>query len=171
MHNKAHHPRPRPHRPPNHPGSPRPPRPPHPHPPTTGTDYGPHPFVVDINKATLHNENFRTVLWTGSHLQTTLMNLDPGEDIGLEMHPHVDQFLRIEEGQAMVMMGENAHELSYRQAAFNDFAIFVPAGTWHNVLNTGKGPLKLYSIYAPPNHPRGAVHPTKAIAERMEHAH
>jgi len=116
----------------------------------------------------MNNENFRTVLWTGRHLQLTLMQIGVGEDIGLEMHPHVDQFLRIEEGQAQVMMGDNAHHLTFRQPAYDDFAIFVPAGTWHNIINTGKKPLKLYSIYAPPNHPKGAVHQTKAIAEQME---
>ena len=152
----------------------RPPRPhPHPNPPRppeypAGIDYGPHPFVVDINKSTLHNENFRTTLWTGKHLQLTLMNIKSGDDIGLEVHPHVDQFLRIEEGQALVMMGDHKNHLNFRQPAFTGFAVFVPAGTWHNIINTGKGPLKLYSIYAPPNHPRGAVHPTKAIAEQME---
>lgn len=131
-------------------------------------DYGPHPFVIDINKSTLSNENFRTTLWTGRHLQTTLMSIPVGENIGLEMHPNVDQFLRIEEGQALVMMGKSRNDLTFRQPAFDDFAIFVPAGTWHNIINTGSVPLKLYSIYAPPNHPKGAVHPTKAIAEKME---
>jgi mannose-6-phosphate isomerase-like protein (cupin superfamily) len=124
--------------------------------------------VLDINKATLHNDNFRCVLWTGQHLQATLMKIGVGEDIGLEVHPHVDQFLRIEEGQALVLMGTSADRLNYRQPAFDDFAIFVPAGTWHNVINTGRTPLKLYSIYSPPNHPKGAVHATKAIAEKME---
>ena len=160
MHNKpkGHQPRPQPSRP----HKPLPPFP-------TNIDYGPHPFVIDINKSTLNNENFRTVLWTGRHLQLTLMHINVGEDIGLERHPHVDQFLRIEGGQALVMMGDNAHHLNFRQPAFEDFAIFIPAGTWHNVINTGKTPLKLYSIYAPPNHPKGAIHPTKEIAERMEH--
>ena len=150
---------------------PRPPRPPHPPKPPdypTGIDYGPHPFVVDINKATLHNENFRSVLWTGRNLQLTLMSIAVGDDIGLERHPHVDQFLRIEDGQALVLMGKDADHLTYKHPAYNDFAIFVPAGIWHNVINTGKTPLKLYSIYAPPNHPKGAVHATKAIAEKLE---
>jgi len=110
----------------------------HPRPePPKNIDYGPHPFVVDINKATLHNENFRTALWTGRHLQATLMKIGQGEDIGLEMHPNVDQFLRIEEGQALVMMGTAADRLTYRQPAFSDFAIFVPAGTWHNIIKVG----------------------------------
>ena len=140
---------------------------PNPRPPIT-TDFGPNPYVVDINRATLQNENFRTALWTGQHLQTTLMKIDVGEDIGLEMHPNVDQFLRLEEGQALVMMGDSANNLTFRQPAFDNYAIFIPAGTWHNIINVGRGPLKLYSIYAPPNHPKGTVHRTKAIADKME---
>jgi len=169
-------PPPRPPRPPHPPHPVPPPRPPHqilppyrPQPPQhSGVDYGSHPFVLDINKATLGNENFRTVLWTGKHLQATLMKIEVGDDIGLEMHPNVDQFLRIEEGQALVMMGDSASQLNFRQPAFEEFAIFIPAGTWHNIINVGRVPLRLYSIYAPPNHPKGAIHATKAIAERME---
>ena len=141
--------------------------PPSPHPPGC-IDYGPHPFVLDINKATSHNDNFRCVLWTGRHFQTTLMKIDVGQDIGLEMHPRVDQFLCIGEGQALVLMGNSADRLHYRQPAFDGFAIFVPAGTWHNIINTGRKSLKLYSIYSSPNHPKGAVHATKAVAEKME---
>ncbi|MCL2695227.1 MAG: cupin domain-containing protein [Clostridiales bacterium] len=132
------------------------------------TDFGPNPFVVDISKATVHNDTFRTALWTGEHLQLTLMSIPVGVDIGLEVHPDVDQFLRIDEGQGLVQMGDSRDNLTFRQPAFDDFAIFVPAGTWHNLTNTGNRPLKLYSIYAPPEHPRGTVHQTKAIAEAAE---
>lgn len=132
------------------------------------TDYGPNPFVVDISKATLHNNTFRTALWTGSHLQLTLMSIPVGEDIGLEVHPNVDQFLRVEEGHGVVQMGDSKDNLYFRQPVFDDFAILIPAGKWHNITNTGNKPLKLYSIYAPPNHPWGTVHPTKAIAEASE---
>jgi len=132
------------------------------------TDFGPNPFVVDISKATLNNNTFRTALWTGNHLQLTLMSIPVGESIGLEAHPNIDQFLRIEEGQGLVQMGNSKDNLYFRQPAFNDFAIFVPAGTWHNLTNTGNKPLKLYSIYAPPNHPWGTVHQTKTIAEVEE---
>ncbi|MDR2712278.1 MAG: cupin domain-containing protein, partial [Clostridiales bacterium] len=132
------------------------------------TDFGPNPFVVDINKATLNNDNFRTALWTGNHLQLTLMTIPVGKDIGLEVHPHVDQFLRIEEGHGLVQMGNTQDYLYFRQPVFDDFAIFVPAGTWHNLTNTGNKPLKLYSIYAPPNHPWGTIHQTKEIAEASE---
>lgn len=132
------------------------------------TDFGPQPFVTDIRKATLHNENYRTALWTGQHLQLTVMSIPVGENIGLEVHPHVDQFLRVERGQGLTQMGASRDELTFNQPVFDDSAIFVPAGTWHNITNTGSVPLKLYTIYAPPNHPWGTVHQTKAIAEAEE---
>jgi len=131
------------------------------------TDYGPAGFVVDINKATLANDNYRTALWTGPHLQLTLMQINPGEDIGLEVHPDNDQFLRIEQGSGVVQMGNAKDNLTFQQPVFNDSAVFVPAGVWHNMTNTGKEPLKLYSIYCPKHHPHGTVHATKAIAEQM----
>ena len=133
------------------------------------SDHGPTPFVVDIHKATMNNDTFRTALWTGVHLQLTLMNIPVGEDIGLEVHPHVDQFLRIEDGQGLVQMGNSQENLYFCQPAYDDSAIFIPAGMWHNVTNTGNTPLKLYSIYAPPNHAWGTIHQTKAIAEADEH--
>ena len=102
-------------------------------------------------------------------MQLTLMSIPVGESIGLEAHPHVDQFLRIEDGQGLVQMGSTRDNLTFRQPAFDDSAIFIPAGTWHNLTNTGNKPLKLYSIYAPPNHPWGTIHQTKAIAEAAEH--
>ena len=128
------------------------------------TDYGPKPFVVDIQKATTNNDTFRTALWTGRHLQLTLMSIPAGGDIGLEIHPDTDQFLRIEEGQGVVQMGGAKDCLYFVQPVYGDSAIFIPAGTWHNVTNTGNIPLKLYSIYAPPHHPWGTIHPTKADA-------
>jgi mannose-6-phosphate isomerase-like protein (cupin superfamily) len=140
-----------------------------PYAPAAVSDYGPHPFVTDIRKAALNNTAFRTVLWTGNHLQLTLMSIPAGEDIGLELHPNVDQFLRVEGGQGLVQMGGSRDSLTFRQPVYDDFAILIPAGTWHNVTNTGQTPLKLYSVYAPPNHPWGAVHQTKAIAEAAEH--
>lgn len=134
----------------------------------TTVDYGNLPFVVDINKATVNNETFRTALWTGNHLQLTLMSLKPNETIGLEVHPDTDQFLRLEQGQGIVMMGDSRDNLSFVQPVFEDSAIFIPAGTWHDVVNTGTKELKLYSIYAPPNHKRGTVHQTKEVAEKSE---
>ncbi|CAH0142706.1 hypothetical protein SRABI134_00575 [Peribacillus sp. Bi134] len=127
-------------------------------------DYGRKPFVININEATKQNNNYRTALWTGNHFQVTLMSLKAGEDIGLEMHPNVDQFLRIEQGQGIVQMGKRGDDLNFVRNVYDDSAIMIPAGTWHNVTNTGNFPLKIYSIYAPPQHPFGTVHVTKADA-------
>lgn len=131
-------------------------------------DYGPQPFVVDINKAAKQNNTFRTALWTGKHLQVVLMSINVRDDIGLEIHPDVDQFIRIEEGQGLVKMGNSKDRLDFQAKVYDDFAIMIPAGTWHNIINTGNKPLKVYTIYAPPEHPRGTVHMTKADAEAAE---
>ncbi|TKI46615.1 cupin domain-containing protein [Lysinibacillus tabacifolii] len=128
------------------------------------TDYGQQPFVVNMEEATKRNNTYRTALWTGSHLQITLMSLNIGEDVGLEMHPHVDQFVYIEQGHGTVQMGSSKENLSFTQNVQDDYAIVIPAGTWHNLTNIGNVPLKLFSIYAPPNHPFGTVHATKADA-------
>lgn len=129
------------------------------------TDYGPEPFVVKIDQATRQNDTFRTALWTGTHLQLTLMSINPGEDIGLENHSNVDQFLRIEQGQGLVRMGQNKDNLDFERRVGPGYAIIIPAGTWHNLFNTGNIPLKLYSIYAPPQHPKGTVHRKKSDTE------
>ena len=125
-------------------------------------DFGPEPFVVNIARATQQNPFYRRTLWTGCHLQLTLMCIPPCGEIGLEVHPDNDQFLRLEEGQGIVMMGACRERLNFQRPVCQDDAIFVPAGTWHNVVNTGRTPLKLYAIYAPPHHPHGTVHRTKA---------
>ena len=134
-------------------------------------DYGPEAFVINIEEATKQNHTFRMALWTGCHLQLTLMSIEVGEDIGLEVHPDLDQFLRIEEGEGLVKMGDRKDQLDFQAKVYDDYAILVPAGKWHNLINTGKKTLKLYSIYAPPEHPRGTVHETKAIAEAAEKGH
>ncbi|OIJ15235.1 cupin [Anaerobacillus arseniciselenatis] len=134
-------------------------------------DYGSNPYVVNIEKATKENDTFRTALWTGEYLQLALMSIGVGEDIGLEVHPDHDQFIRIEEGQGLVQMGDSEFNLDFQQEAYADYAIFVPAGKWHNLTNTGDRPIKLYSIYAPPEHPFGTVHETKAIAVAAEEDH
>jgi len=136
------------------------------HPPVI--DYGPNPFVVNINDATLQNNNFRRTLWTGCHLQVTLMCIPVGESIGLEIHLDVDQFLRLEQGQGLVMMGNRRDRLDFQERVCQDYAILIPAGTWHNLINTGNEPIKLYSIYAPPQHPHGTVHRTKMDAQAAE---
>jgi len=129
------------------------------------TDYGPNPFVIDINKAALANDTYRTTIWTGRHMQMTLMSINPHDDIGLEVHPDNDQFLRIEKGTGVVQMGPTRNNLTFQRNVYDDYAILVPAGTWHNVINTGKEPMKIYALYAPPHHPWGTIHQTKAIAE------
>lgn len=134
------------------------------------TDFGKKPYVLNIEEATIENEAFRVAKWTGSNMQMTLMSIEPGEDIGLEVHDDHDQFLRVEEGIAFVQMGESEEDLDYEQTVEDDFAIFVPAGYWHNVTNTGSTPLKLYSIYAPSEHPEGTIHATKAEADEAEAA-
>jgi len=128
-------------------------------------DFGSQPFVANIAQAAKQNNNFRVALWTGEKLQVTLMSIPVGEDIGLEVHPTEDQFIRIEDGQGLVRMGGSQYELDFEQRVHHGYAIMVPAGKWHNLINTGNRPLKLYTIYAPPEHPFGTVHPTKASAE------
>ena len=127
-------------------------------------------WVGDIEKRALENDTFRTVLFTGEHAQLTVMRLLPGDDIGRERHPDRDQFIRVEEGQARVEFGEREDEIDEAHDVSDDWAVVVPAGVWHNVINTGAGELKLYSLYAPPEHPDRTVHRTKAEAEAAEHA-
>ena len=133
------------------------------------TDVGPQPFVINIEAAAKQNSNYRTALWTGKHLQATLMSIPVGGDIGLEIHPDTDQFLRIEQGNGTIRMGTGKENLSFQTCVSSGSAIFIPAGIWHNLVNTGNIPLKLYTIYAPPHHPHGTVHKTKADALAAEH--
>ena len=133
------------------------------HPPIR--DYGEEPFIFNIYHAVNRNENFRTTLWTGEHLQLTLMNIPVRSDIGVEMHPDVDQFVRVESGRARVYFGNNRNSLHEAGVVNENFAILIPAGTWHNIVNIDNRPLKIYSLYAPPQHPFGTVHKTKADAE------
>nr|WP_259343724.1 cupin domain-containing protein [Oceanobacillus picturae] len=132
------------------------------------TDQGKQPFVINIEEAAERNRTFRTAIWTGNHLQVTLMSIGVGEDIGLEVHPDVDQFLRIEEGHGFVQIGDTKTNLNFEKRVSENSAIMVPAGKWHNLTNTGNKPLKLYTIYAPPEHPFGTVHQTKADATAAE---
>ena len=123
-------------------------------------------YVGDIEKATLNNSYFRQVLFTGKNSQLVVMCLQPGEEIGNEAHSNVDQFFRIEEGNAkFVFNGQEEHIVG------DGSAVVVTAGTFHNVINTSSdGPLKLYTIYSPPNHPDGTIHKTKAEADAAEAA-
>ncbi len=132
------------------------------------SDYGNEPLVVDLECLALQNPYYRSSLWTGSNLQVTLMSIPVHGDIGLEMHSNIDQFLRIEDGYGLVMMGKSETILDYQQKVNDNYAIMIPAGTWHNIINIGRVPLKLYSIYAPPEHPFETIHATKEIAEIAE---
>ena len=118
-------------------------------------------FITNIEKATLENTDYRRVLYTAKNSQLVLMNIQPGNEIGMEVH-HLDQFIRIEQGQAKAILDGIEHDMS------DDFAVVIPSGTQHNIINTGKTELKLYSVYSPPEHKDGTVHATKAD-EQEEH--
>ncbi len=122
-------------------------------------------FVTDIEKATIDNEFFRKVLFTAPNSQLVVMSLKPSEEIGMEVHPHLDQFIRIEKGEGKVIM--DGVETKFK----DDWAMVIPAGTNHNIINTSRtAPLKLYTVYSPPNHPQNTIHKTKAEADAAEHA-
>ncbi len=121
-------------------------------------------YVGPIETQTLKNAYFRQVLFPGKYTQLVVMCLQPGEEIGKEMHPNVDQFFRIEQGEARFVLSETEEHL-----VRDGDAVVVPAGTYHNVLNASQTtPLRLYTIYSPPNHPDGTVHKTKAEAEAQK---
>jgi mannose-6-phosphate isomerase-like protein (cupin superfamily) len=129
-------------------------------------DPGPKPNAFDIEAATLENDNYRTVAWTGRYLQVTLMSIPAGSSIGLEVHPETDQFLRLEAGRGRCVMGPSKEDLTFQQDVEDDWSIQVPAGTWHDVINTGEEPLRLYAVYAPVHHAQGIV---QATAEDAAH--
>ena len=122
-------------------------------------------WIGDIEGATLANDTFRTVLHTGANLQLTVMRLGPGEEIGWEVHQHLDQFIRVEAGSARLELGTAQDRVDETHGLEADWAVVVPAGVWHNVTNAGVAAVHLYSLYAPPEHPQGTVHRTKAEAE------
>ncbi len=131
-------------------------------------DIGPQPQSFDLEKATLENDDYRAVVWSGRYLQLTLMSIPPGDDIGLEAHPETDQFLRLDGGRGRVQMGSAEDQLEFDQEVEDGWAILVPAGTWHNVTNIGDEPMQLYAVYAPVHHAPGIVQPTAADAEQDE---
>lgn len=132
------------------------------------SDPGPRPNAFDIEAATRQNDTYRTAAWTGRYLQVTLMSIPVGESIGLEVHPDTDQFLRLDAGQGTCVMGPAKDQLTFEQQVSDGWSIQVPAGTWHDVINTGEEPLRLYAIYAPVHHAPGIVQPTSADAEHDE---
>ncbi len=120
-------------------------------------------YVQDLESLAVKNDDFRRVLYTAEHCQLVLMALKPQEDIGAEVH-QLDQFFRVEEGSGEAVLD------GVRTPIRAGFAVVVPAGTKHNIINTGCGGLKLYTVYSPPNHRDGVVHPTRAAAE-ADHEH
>lgn len=138
--------------------------------PMTIDDVGPRPTAFDLEAATRGNSHYRAVAWSGRYLQVTLMSIEPGSSIGLEMHPDTDQFLRLDAGSGRVLMGPARDELTFEQEVGDGWCALVPAGTWHDVVNTGQEPMRLYAVYAPVHHAPGKVHATAAEAERDEQA-
>jgi|SRR5450755_2394087 len=128
-------------------------------------DIGPRPQSFDIERATKTNTKYRAVAWSGRYLQVTLMSIPVGGDIGLEAHPETDQFLRLDAGTGRVQMGTAQDNLTFDQEVSNGWCVLVPAGTWHNITNTGATPMQVYAIYAPAHHTPGKVQATAAVAE------
>jgi mannose-6-phosphate isomerase-like protein (cupin superfamily) len=124
-------------------------------------------YVANIEKKSLENKYFREVLYTGPHSQLVAMSLAPGEDIGMETHKNVDQFFRVEAGIGRAILHGKEYNLE------DGSAVVIPAGTEHNIINRSKSePLKVYTIYSPPNHPDGTIHKDKAEAlayEKVQH--
>jgi len=127
-------------------------------------DIGPQPQSFDIEQATKGNTNFRSVAWSGRYLQVTLMSIAAGGDIGLEAHPETDQFLRLDSGRGRVQMGPTKDKLTFEKDVSDGWCVLVPAGTWHNITNTGPKPMQVYAIYAPAHHAPDKVHTTAAAA-------
>ena len=129
------------------------------------SDIGPKPQAFDIESATKANTDYRSVAWSGRYLQVTLMSIPPGGDIGLEAHPETDQFLRLEAGSGRVQMGAAKDKLTFEKDVTDDWCVLVPAGTWHNITNTGATPMQVYTVYAPTHHAADKVQATAAVAE------
>ncbi|MDO4790902.1 MAG: cupin domain-containing protein [Buchananella hordeovulneris] len=136
-----------------------------------GEDGGKKPMVADIEKMTKENDKFRVTVWTGEHLQLTVMSIPVGGDIGLEVHDGVDQFIRIEAGKGRCEMGDAENNLDFVREVEDDDMILVPSGAWHNITNIGDEPLKLYTLYGPADHVAGTVHDTQEDAEADPNEH
>jgi mannose-6-phosphate isomerase-like protein (cupin superfamily) len=128
-------------------------------------DIGPQPQSFDLEEATRANTNYRTVAWSGRYLQLTLMSIPAGGDIGLEVHEETDQFLRLDAGRGRVEMGPSKDQVTFTKDVADGWSVLIPAGTWHNVINTGPDPMQVYAIYAPAHHAPGKIHKTAADAE------
>ena len=127
-------------------------------------DIGPKPQSFDLEQATLDNELYRSVAWSGRYLQLTLMSIPPGGDIGLEVHPETDQFIRLDAGRGRVEMGTAKDRLTMKKEVSDGWCVLIPAGTWHNITNIGDEPMQVYAIYAPAHHKPGKIHESAADA-------
>jgi len=127
-------------------------------------DIGPQPQSFDLERATRDNKNYRTVAWSGRYLQVTLMSIPVGGDIGLEMHPDTDQFLRLDAGRGRAQIGPSKDQLTFDRKVANGWCVLVPAGTWHNITNIGDEPMQVYAIYAPAHHKPGKMQATATDA-------
>ena len=134
----------------------------------TISDIGPRPQSFDLETATTGNTNYRTVAWSGEYLQVTLMSIPVGESIGLEMHPGTDQFLRLDAGTGKAQIGPAKDSFTFEQEVSDGWCVLVPAGTWHNVTNTGDEPMQLYVVYAPVHHSAGKIQKTADDAAHDE---
>lgn len=124
--------------------------------------------LINIHSDALCNKNFRKEIWTGEHLQVTLMSIPVGGEIGLEMHDNLEQFIKVEGGCANVYMGATKQDVKLIGKINSHYAVIIPSGMWHNVINTSCCPLKVYSVYAPPKHPIDTVHKTKLDSDLSE---
>jgi len=132
-------------------------------------DMGKEPWVLNVEDATKDNGNYRVANWTGEYLQLVFMSLKPGEIIELEVHKTHDQFIRIEEGEALVKMGKSKDDLSFQEKVADDWAILVPANYWHTLENIGDEDLKIYTIYGPAEHEKGSMNKTFEDAQKAHH--
>ena len=122
-------------------------------------------YVMNADRMSMQNADFRNTIWTGCYSQMTLMCIPVCSDIGLEIHEDTDQIIRIEQGFGMVQMGECRDDMDYQRRVCRGDIIFVPSGMWHNVVNIGRIPMRVSTVYAPPHHPAGTVHKTKKDAQ------
>lgn len=134
----------------------------------TSGDLGATPSLINIRRESISNTNFRKAIWTGEYLQVTVMSIPVGGEIGLEMHDNLDQLIKIESGCADVYMGDSKQNVTFAGKVNANYAILIPSGTWHNIINACPCPLNVYSVYAPPQHPMGTVHKRKLDSDLAE---
>lgn len=122
------------------------------------------PFVIDFKELVMENDSYRKVIWTGNHIQALIMSIPENEEAGTEVHHNIDQYTRIEDGQGVCRMGPSPDEFTYERAITTNDTIFIPGNMWHNIINTGGRPLKLYTIYSIPEYAEGTIHHTREDA-------